>query len=436
MPRSLEDHFFGPGPKRILALDGGGVRGVMTCAVLEALEASLRRRLPEAEQEAFRLCDYFDLIGGTSTGAIVATWLALGHTASETRTLYERFAKRVFRNASLRSWVGLTSKFDVDHLRTVIEENFQDYVRRNGLAPDYALHLDDRLIRTGLALFAKRIDRASPWIVHNNPRGKFWDPDGEVWRSYYSANPGLRGTPNATFRLSSFVQASASAPYYLDPISQTIAKDIEAPFIDGGVSPHNNPAQQLFLMSTLRWRGQERPEHMPAPANSPFGFGWETGEDQLLLVSVGTGTWRKEPKGLFKNLAAHRALHALTTMIDDASNAGVAWLQALSRPARPAWLNYEVEDMTGLRIVQEPLLRYVRIDSKLDQDGLDTALGKEDGAKMAKHLSGLRKLDNANRKNIARLAQIGERLGASFFERDEDAESLIPRSFDPWRAAP
>jgi patatin-like phospholipase/acyl hydrolase len=72
--RTRDKHLFGPGPKRILALDGGGVRGIISLAYLERLEAILRERFgPDTV-----LADYFDLIGGASTGAIIATGLALG----------------------------------------------------------------------------------------------------------------------------------------------------------------------------------------------------------------------------------------------------------------------------------------------------------------------------------------------------------------------
>ena len=74
---------FGPGPKRILSLDGGGVRGAATIAFLERIEALIE----EIEGRPVRLCDWFDMIGGTSTGAIIATALALGYRVSEIRTL-------------------------------------------------------------------------------------------------------------------------------------------------------------------------------------------------------------------------------------------------------------------------------------------------------------------------------------------------------------
>ena len=61
-------HLFCPGPKRILALDGGGVRGAITVAFLEQIEKVLSDRLGEP----IHLANWFDLIGGTSTGAVIA----------------------------------------------------------------------------------------------------------------------------------------------------------------------------------------------------------------------------------------------------------------------------------------------------------------------------------------------------------------------------
>jgi hypothetical protein len=54
----------------------GGIRSLITLPVLMRLEDLLRHRLGAAPQ--FRLCQYFDYIGGTSTGAIIAAALALG----------------------------------------------------------------------------------------------------------------------------------------------------------------------------------------------------------------------------------------------------------------------------------------------------------------------------------------------------------------------
>ncbi|MDQ6706824.1 MAG: patatin-like phospholipase family protein, partial [Acidobacteriota bacterium] len=71
--------------KKLLALDGGGIRGVITLEVLERVEEIVRRKL--ARPDAV-LADYFDYIAGTSTGAIIATCLALGKTVAEVREFY------------------------------------------------------------------------------------------------------------------------------------------------------------------------------------------------------------------------------------------------------------------------------------------------------------------------------------------------------------
>ncbi len=68
-PSSRDHHLFGPGPKRILALDGGGVRGMATIAFLEKIEAEIEA----IEGRQVLLCDWFNMIESTATGAIIAT---------------------------------------------------------------------------------------------------------------------------------------------------------------------------------------------------------------------------------------------------------------------------------------------------------------------------------------------------------------------------
>src|SRR6476661_6915675 len=79
-------HLFGPGPKRLLSLDGGGVRGALTVAFLERIETLLGAH----HGRDVRLGEYFDLVGGTSTGAIIAGALALGYRTSQVKDFYLR----------------------------------------------------------------------------------------------------------------------------------------------------------------------------------------------------------------------------------------------------------------------------------------------------------------------------------------------------------
>src|SRR5262245_3221994 len=86
------------GPYRLLALDGGGIRGLITLEVLVRMEELLGKAFNDP---GFRLSKFFDCIGGTSTGAIIATGLARGMTARELLAFYKDFATDVFRKRSL-----------------------------------------------------------------------------------------------------------------------------------------------------------------------------------------------------------------------------------------------------------------------------------------------------------------------------------------------
>jgi uncharacterized protein len=88
-----------PGPKKILALDGGGIRGMMTVELLAALEDLLRRELKR--EPDFVLADYFDFVAGTSTGAIIAACVSLGMKTADIRDFYIGSGADMFDKASL-----------------------------------------------------------------------------------------------------------------------------------------------------------------------------------------------------------------------------------------------------------------------------------------------------------------------------------------------
>jgi hypothetical protein len=69
----------------VLSLDGGGAKGFYTLGVLKELEAKLGRKIHES----------FDLIFGTSTGAIIAALLALGYSVDEIKGLYQTHVVKI-----------------------------------------------------------------------------------------------------------------------------------------------------------------------------------------------------------------------------------------------------------------------------------------------------------------------------------------------------
>jgi patatin-like phospholipase/acyl hydrolase len=98
---SILERLTAPGPKRILALDGGGVRGTITIGFLEQIERVLRER---HQRPDLRLCEYFDLIGGTSVGSTLAAGLAIGMEVSELRELSMDLLQRVFGRKRWKVW--------------------------------------------------------------------------------------------------------------------------------------------------------------------------------------------------------------------------------------------------------------------------------------------------------------------------------------------
>ena len=104
--------------RRILSLDGGGIKGVFPIAFLAAIEEEVRKPIGS----------YFDLIAGTSTGGIIAVGLGLGFTARELLSFYEELAGQVFRGirifSSMRR-IGV-SKYKQEPLRRALEGKFDD----------------------------------------------------------------------------------------------------------------------------------------------------------------------------------------------------------------------------------------------------------------------------------------------------------------------
>jgi hypothetical protein len=233
-----------PGPKRMLALDGGGVRGLITIEILAKLEGLLRAALGRGE--SFVLADYFDYVGGTSTGGILATGIARGMSMAQLRDFYLEGTKTMFRRAPwFRQWY-------YRNLAEDLSAKLRDVFGAHTTFGDSAL-------RTLLMLVMRNVTTDSPWPLSNNPDALFNGPEVDGC--------------NLELPLWKLVRASAAAPIYFPPEDITVGSQ-RFIFVDGAVTPYNNPAFLLFLMATL----------------PQYRLGWKVGEDELLVVSVGTGS--------------------------------------------------------------------------------------------------------------------------------------------------
>jgi len=104
-----------PGPKKLLACDGGGVRGIVSIEILARIEVELRKL---TDNPQLVLADYFDYVAGSSVGAIIATLVALGLSVDQIRQFFAASASEMFQKA--RPWERLRTKFRDAHLSAAL----------------------------------------------------------------------------------------------------------------------------------------------------------------------------------------------------------------------------------------------------------------------------------------------------------------------------
>ena len=329
---TLNSHLFDDGPKHILTLDGGGVRGVVALAFLERIEELLSKRYGTGTD--FRLCDHYALIGGTSTGAMIATGLALGYSVQELLDVYVRMSSQAF---SKRRWFGgiVAPKFPTQPLLDVIDSQ----IGNTTLGSDQ--------LRCGLGIVTKRLDTNSVWVFHNHPRGPFFD---------LSSGGGDAYTPNKDLPLANLIRASTAAPTYFEPEFISIAPGTEGAFVDGGVSPHNDPALAMFMLATLHG----------------YGFRWPTGIDNMSITSVGTGAIRPMLSASVgrKTTAARVAFQSIASLMLDCSSQVQTFMQWMGSCRNPAVIDSEIGDLAEDCIGIQKQFKYTRLNITLDRPWL------------------------------------------------------------------
>jgi len=362
-PRAYEARQRADRPKRLLAIDGGGLRGAIAIEILAAIEAGLRKQYGQPDRV---LAHYFDYMAGTSTGAIIAAALALGRPVAEVRDRYKSLGRRVFAKRLLP--MQLRSFYKDAPLRMELDDFF-----------GAGRTLGDPALRTLLLVVMHNTVTDSPWPLSNCTLAK-----------YNRADRYLLPVPdrNLDIPLAPLVRASTAAPIYFAPQALPVGRH-EFVFQDGGVTPFNNPALLLFLMATL-------PE---------YGLRWPVGEDQLLLVSVGTGS----------AAAVHPKLRpGQVTLPFNARNLPAVFMNGASvsqdllcrslgrtRAGRPIDREFGTR-LAASGVSGASLFTYVRYDADLSDEALQNF-----GVKDPKQRKRVRKLDAVNK--IPLLQDIGGR---------------------------
>jgi hypothetical protein len=334
--------------------------------------------------EKLVLCDYFDLIGGTSTGSIIAAGLACGLSVEQLKQIYTSLGASAFQVGAfsgLRLPGVLTPKFPAGPLKQALDDQ---------LGADTTLGGDK--VRTGLMIMTKRLDTGSPWPLNNGGRGNYAVQDGALV-------------------LSDVVRASTAAPTYFEPeriaIHSRGGSVVDGEFVDGGVSPHNDPALQLLMLAALEG----------------YGFRWRTGKNQLLIISVGTGSYRSSSptSGLIGATAAAEGVGALQSLLDDCARSNQALLQWLTDCLTPWLIDRAVGDMKLDSAGGPQLATYVRYNALLEKDWLKNVLGVDF---TADQVAQIQKIDDPS--NMKELSELGCKAAAEQVKAEH-----LPAAFDP-----
>lgn len=229
---------------RILSLDGGGTRGVMTIEMLKEISERCERPIH----------DLFDIIVGTSTGAILAVMLGIQRQRlSKCESIYERMSREIFQAGTIKGTTQLLynhAYYDTSRLEGILKEQLGD---------------TEEMIDSA-AFPGPKVAIVSTLVNHQVLKSF-------VFRNYFSPQPKdnkkfYAGT--SKYKFWEAIRASTAAPGFFEEMK--LDNDIHQ---DGGLLS-NNPTAIAINEAKLLW------------PNTPI----------QAVVSLGTGTYhgRAGPK--------------------------------------------------------------------------------------------------------------------------------------------
>jgi patatin-like phospholipase/acyl hydrolase len=236
---------------RILTLDGGGIRGVLSATLLMEVEKVVKQKTGK------ELYEYFDLIAGTSTGSILAAGIACKMKAEEMRDLYLECGEDIFLKSvrQQRKWRWLSQAFGGHALyphergEKGLSKVLQKRLIHRDLnkCPKISEINNPRLLILAYDVFS----RNTTWFTNNPPsENPSWYDNIDLWK---------------------ICTASASAPTFFPPCQLPYFNSDESyPHIDGGVSA-NNPELSAIAHALLL----EKNNNLKL--------------DDIALLSIGTG---------------------------------------------------------------------------------------------------------------------------------------------------
>jgi len=259
-----------PTRRHVLSITGGGLLGVIPAAMLLRFEELGKA----AHGKDYRLCDSFDLVGGASTGAVIATGIAMGMPAEEIASFYLHEAPIGFRPRRF-SIPMLHDKLDDVSLRG-------HFARHTG-----GKRLCREDLECDLMIVTKNMCRSVPMALSTLAGDR-------APQACLGAE--LRGDP---FPLDSLLRASTAVPgLYRPELLRTGAGGAPEVCIDGGLSPFNNAAPLLAFAARSAW------------------------DSKVSVTSLGTGSGRPRrcARTILQVSAFGRLIRSFAGMVGDVSD--------------------------------------------------------------------------------------------------------------------
>lgn len=250
---------------KLLAIDGGGIRGVIPATILAEIE----------QRTGQHIADLFHLVAGTSTGGILALGLTLAdpvtgkpkYSASDLAGLYSKKGGEIFKEPGWRKMLGIVDNlfdetYNHDGIEGVLEEYFGEARLSQALSQVLVTAYDMQL--RGMFLFNSRLAK---------------DPER---------------AEEEDFLVRDVARCTSAAPTYFEP-KPLDSKNHRHIMIDGGVFA-NNPsmlayteAKQLYESRTPEYQEEQGSRDM---AGGPVEA--RIVSEPFFLLSLGTGTSQKE----------------------------------------------------------------------------------------------------------------------------------------------
>ncbi|KAF8149284.1 FabD/lysophospholipase-like protein [Mycena galopus ATCC 62051] len=203
---------------RLLSLDGGGIRGLSMLVILGDLMYKLK--VAEGLPDIPRPCDYFDLIGGTSTGGLIALMLGrLRMSVEEAKKAYSVLSKEVFSDPKLQ---GSDGRFKASKLEKAVKIVVATH--------STSLNPEERMKDTR--------DSACKTFVCTMTASNIAQP--VLFRTYDSPE-----RPAQDCTIWEAARATSAAPTFFKQVKIGLP-GMEEAFIDGGMG-HNNPTASILL---------------------------------------------------------------------------------------------------------------------------------------------------------------------------------------------